>query len=434
MSLSVSVSSQKNNSSDVLSASEKSITIPIEVIFTRYLYIKKEVEISFLDCILNKKDDAALFWAFELYYSGFAEDLLYLIWRIYFEFFATLNPNLESYLLKKLKEFNDCIVFSTTNYPHPFSSKGYKLTPILNENDVDDEFNYYESKETILANIVHNLLNRKFNADVFMLREVCYNIEMEKPYPPLEECFEKKNYELISYYIVETGDTDANAHEDIMNKALNYFTSISASNPILKMKHFKSWKKTDEILKKYSFNTKLIMLSRIMYYYSLLDKNYKSSKNVYVTVDSSGLSRYETVYADTVKASYKVLPVVTAFAHDIDFLKLFKAEKERPEKLMDYYYYNWLYYASFSPVWEERIKMFEGQIDHKKKKVIFEDDEENEVFYDNYGYYPDEQTKEVKERNIPVIPKDASFTWTQFYKKYKNNGLYQPGDDELEAL
>ena len=35
------------------------------IIFTRYLYLKDEVEIALLASLLNKKDDA-LFWAFEL--------------------------------------------------------------------------------------------------------------------------------------------------------------------------------------------------------------------------------------------------------------------------------------------------------------------------------------------------------------------------------
>lgn len=421
----ISVSNQ--NQTNETTESSKSVT---NMVFTRYLYIKREVEISLLFAILNKKDDAALFWAFELYYSGFAQELLYLVWRIYFEFFATLNPNLEAYLLKKHKEFDNCIVVGSTNYPYPFSSKGYKLKP---KNDDNTDNNNYETKETIIASIIHNLLSRKFNTDVFILREICCNIEIEKPYPAIKECFASHNYELISYYIIETGDdnNDSKNNENIMNAALEYFAS---SDNAVKTKFFKGWKNTSDELLKYNINPKLIMLSRIMHYYSLLQKDLKMGKNLYITVDSDDLLLYETIYADVVKAAYRVLPVVTTFAHNVDYLKLFKVDELRPKNIMDCYYYNWLYYASFSPVWEERIQMFEGIIDHKNKKVIFEDDEENDVFYDNYGYYPDEQTKEIQQKNIPNIPEYSSFTWTKFYEKYKNNGLYHPGEDELDAL
>ena len=52
------------------------------IIFTRYLYLKDEVEIALLASLLNKKDDA-LFWAFELYFSGFESELIEILWKIY---------------------------------------------------------------------------------------------------------------------------------------------------------------------------------------------------------------------------------------------------------------------------------------------------------------------------------------------------------------
>ena len=74
-----------------------------DLVFTQYLYIKEEVRLALLVSILNKSNDA-IFWAYELYYSGFKYELLNLIWKIYYDFFATLNPAYESYLLKKHKE------------------------------------------------------------------------------------------------------------------------------------------------------------------------------------------------------------------------------------------------------------------------------------------------------------------------------------------
>jgi hypothetical protein len=37
---------------------------------TRYLYNKSEVEISFTKSLFDRKPDDALFWGYELYYSG----------------------------------------------------------------------------------------------------------------------------------------------------------------------------------------------------------------------------------------------------------------------------------------------------------------------------------------------------------------------------
>ena len=72
-----------------------------QIQFTRYLYEKDEVKLSLLLCILNKKEEA-IFWAYELYYSGFKTELVNLFWTMYYDFYYTSNPSFEKYLLKKL--------------------------------------------------------------------------------------------------------------------------------------------------------------------------------------------------------------------------------------------------------------------------------------------------------------------------------------------
>ena len=116
-----------------------------DLVFTQYLYIKEEVRIALLVSILNKSDDA-IFWAYELYYSGFKYELLNLIWKIYYDFFATLNPAYEAYLLKKHKEL------------------------LL---DAD------ETQGQIISSIIQDLLFRPFNADVFVLRNLCDKFEID---------------------------------------------------------------------------------------------------------------------------------------------------------------------------------------------------------------------------------------------------------------
>ena len=44
------------------------------MILTRYLYFKDDVLCSLFFSILNKEKDEALFWAYELYYSGYEEE------------------------------------------------------------------------------------------------------------------------------------------------------------------------------------------------------------------------------------------------------------------------------------------------------------------------------------------------------------------------
>lgn len=73
---------------------------------TRFLYPKDEVELSLMTALLTKEPcETCLFWACELIYSGF--DISQLLWSIYYDFYAQLNPGLFDKIataLKKLKE------------------------------------------------------------------------------------------------------------------------------------------------------------------------------------------------------------------------------------------------------------------------------------------------------------------------------------------
>ena len=64
------------------------------------------------------------------------------------------------------------------------------------------------------------------------------------------------------------------------------------------------------------------------------------------------------------------------------------------------YYKHWLYYASFSPIWEERILQFQGTVNHDTKRVDFINDEYMETFYEHFGFEPDEQSAETQEKII----------------------------------
>ena len=76
-------------------------------IFTRYLYIKSEVEHSLIHAILARDKDRALFWGYELYYSGHWTDTLALLSKIYDNY--KQYSNLGNFLNKKCREYADSI-------------------------------------------------------------------------------------------------------------------------------------------------------------------------------------------------------------------------------------------------------------------------------------------------------------------------------------
>ena len=86
-----------------------SVTTPASpLIFTRYLYIKSEVEHSLIHAILLRDKEQALFWGYELYYSGHWTDTLALLSKIYDNHYKQYS-NLGNFLNKKCREYADLI-------------------------------------------------------------------------------------------------------------------------------------------------------------------------------------------------------------------------------------------------------------------------------------------------------------------------------------
>ena len=72
-------------------------------------------------------------------------------------------------------------------------------------------------------------------------------------------------------------------------------------------------------------------------------------------------------------------------------------------KKIENYHNHWLYYASFSPIWKNRIEKYGGTICDEKKLVDFSDEDLEELFYSKFGYEPDEQPLEIQEKNMGKI-------------------------------
>jgi len=88
-----------------------------------------------------------------------------------------------------------------------------------------------------------------------------------------------------------------------------------------------------------------------------------------------------------IKPVYKTLKTVCIYNGVKKHLKAMNTFRER-----------WLFYACYSPIWKTRVLEYNGVIDSEKKTVIFSNDDDQENFYDHYGYEPDEQNLEIQRR------------------------------------
>jgi hypothetical protein len=368
-----------------------------QLIFTRYLYVKDEVIVALLVSILNKSDDA-IYWAYELYHSGFKQEFFNLIWKIYYDFFATLNPAFETYLLKTYKNW-------------------LKI-----------------NTDTIVSSFISNLLCRPFNTDVFMLRNICENFEVEINYNNgttdylhnLEYWILNNDYRSLSQWFLN--ENKQITCEIVYEQCLNIFE-----------KHYKLTKTTKSLLKEFSavsilnIKSEIILLSKIMTLFSYKN-NLKRGKSLYVSIDEQEIVQYETLLstAETQLKHYNILKYACICGiDDLKHLSLFKLKRHK-HNLRKEYYYNWLYHAAFSPLWIHRLTQFNGHQDFIKKQVIFNDEDLEQSFYDNYGYEPDEQSLTTQNKNIMEIQKEHNWHW--FYKSYKNNGLVSIYEEELDAF
>lgn len=367
-------------------------------VFTRYLYIKDEVELSLVTSLLNN-DKKSIFWAYELYYSGFEEELFSLFWKIYYDFYATLNPTFWEYLAKKHKEY---------------------LSSSL-DND------------KLVSMIVNNLLIRPYNLDIFLLRQQQPSITESND---LFSFLEIKDYASIARCILTENQTI-----NIANTVFQFL--CSKDNSLDRKKMEKKWANAITCS---HIHPGMHLLSIIMSFFSK-ESGVKMGKNLYIIIDPDDIIPYATILVNTTaNAKVKVNAnkiLQKACIHNIDtdsYLSLFQLSRYTIPGARTYkeaYYYEWLYYASFSPLWLSRIKKHKGYINSETKQILFKEsstdsDDNEQKFYSNYGYEPDEQSAETQQKNIQDITNIR--TWTTFYENKKKNGLYIPNLSEMVTI
>lgn len=388
-----------------------------ELQFTRYLYEKDEVKLSLIICILNKQEES-VFWAYELYYSGFKLELIDIFWSIYYDFYYTLNPSFEKYLQTKLK------------------------------NNLD----FDTSCENYISMIVNNFMIRPHTMDIFMLKkivDICdfdnsdiqkYNISgnFEIINNELKSVLEAKDFMMLASLIL----TDIKEEHIIatFKASLDYFVTdiglkIDSKKIVIEFEKYLNNKYHND-------NKRVILLSRIVHYFVVMN-NIKLGKNIYVHIEPEDVILYETICADlkekdkrTILPARKILPLAKIYSIDNDnYLSLFDLKREKQD-IKIAYYYNWIYHSSFSPLWRSRILKHCGRIDEKNKKIIFEEEEDSDdneqAFYDEFGYEPDEQKVDIQNKTIQEIKKER--TWLSFYNEHKNNGIIEIDDDILNDI
>lgn len=354
------------------------------LIFTRYLYVKDEVFYSLLMSLLDQNVEEALFWTYEIYYSGFKNKIFEFVIKIFYDFYSVLNPNMEKWIIKKMHEWYD---------------------------SYDD---------SIIGTIVNNIALRKSNMDFFILinyidtlrnQGFTENVITKMTLDCVKHGYGYKNFINIimckdnSEYIKKYNELP----KTIINKSQN---NISSLIEILNM--------IDCDCNTIFYITRSACCNKIL---NLLKID--NDKKIFLALTYNDIKGYKTLLSNEGRAR-KILPKAYKYSIRYDGESLFHFARCDIESLQKEYYYHWIYHASFTPIWSNRIHKYNGIISHEKKDVIFENEDEYELFYQWFNYEPDEQTKEIQECAICTFHGDIK--WSDICKKYNNNSIIESYD------
>ena len=366
----------------------RGINIDCEFTLTRYLYVTRYVKLSLIIALLEKDINKALFWTFELYFSGLDQELFGLLWVVYFGFYASLNPELFDYLLETYKNW-------------------------VKSEDFDE-------KSKIVCLMINNLIIRNYSIDVFILSKLSNSQNIDITGVDLAKELEDKNFPVITKYIMSKIKMDD--LQQTYKIILNYFKKKNKNNEIDKFR---------KMMEVSNVNPGIILLSLVFIYYNKKLK-IKMNKNVIVDSFDMDIDEYKTIQVDDDLPAYKILPLAYVYEifDDNNYIHLFDNRKNlmKREEIIDLYQYKWLYHASFSPIWFYRIQKYNGVISHSTKTVVFPDEESLQDFYLFYGYEPDELPRTIQNKSIGYFSNCEEMyegkTWKTFYEKYGKNGLY----------
>tara|TARA_B110000879_G_C11180319_1_gene517950 strand:- start:589 stop:1479 length:891 start_codon:yes stop_codon:yes gene_type:complete len=259
------------------------------IIFTRYLYNKVEVKQSLFVALLNRKLDESMFWAYELYFSGFTTDVFEYIINVYREIYSQLNPKLVLFIEKMLVEWS-----------------------------------HDKTRDWTIGSIITTLINREYDINNFI------NI----------------------YFSVKCYENNSNRHQ---------------------------------------------------------------TRKFLITLNNTDIDKYRTI---TGRAD-KILEKACKYMVHTEYNKLFDTDVPTRDTFKQIYYYHWLYYCLDTPIWRNRIFTYKGKLNHEKKTIEFDDEDKLQEFYDNWGYYPDEQHRYVEEKTLGKQIQEQPISIMEFCMRYE---------------
>jgi hypothetical protein len=389
------------------------------LLLTRYLYAVDEVIISLLFSLLNKKDLLkSLWWAYEIYYSEF--NIKPIIWQIYYDFYAQLNPFLEKYIQNKFDKLDSgdetALSFIIKNlFEREVTDSVYCLrlsfSKIKNPNSIykGKPPKWLEDYDKKYHNLLRSFKSRNWINTIFYLKKILNNndqdlssifenINIQTQYTNFENLylvicdFINKQEEYIELKFNEQKTIELwnkIKYEDYIHRLLALLSFVCTPIHKLNINRVYSTPKQEEI--------DFIINSN-----KQLELNHYGNPQIYNTIP--------------VKRVYKISKKISCFALNRDYFDY--------NDLVQQYLYNWEYHCSKTPLWIRRFKRFGVCFDDSNFKPIFPNDDYQEMFYDTYGYEMDEPHVREKVQYSFLLLKSISrenYNLSKYFEKVFEN-------------
>lgn len=391
-------------------------------ILTRYLYHLTDVKFSLISSLLKSEDiKEVLFWASEIYYSGYNNLLYNIIWKVYYDFYAITNPLLESQINKlksqKMNQTTNCIVNKMKNLKiQETQNIKLQITPL----DIFDE------NEKFLI----RLLNILFNIDT--IDYTVFELRFLNPLNPYEIIKKERKWlfklkielrkEKIELLKIEELLL-ISVYEENDNNIVYYLSRANRLDEIyIILKIFYIFVKgtilNDNDNRNYlniiNYENKHHIILSMICYFQLELKEINKNLNIEEYNETKYCSYFKNTNNNCKNLQHKVLknkreysinPNIGCFLNTI-------YKKNRIFDKNDILLNNWEYYCSFSPIWKERFIKYKCIF--KNKTPIFANNDLLEDFYKKYGYEPDEQNKETQLKSTKEIKENSVQNWLNY--------------------
>jgi hypothetical protein len=317
--------------------------------------------------------DEVVFWAGEIYYSGNQEELWTHIWKMYYDFYAVTYPKYEKKINKMAKDGDNI----------------GNIIYVLN-------LLYYSSSSNDVFSL--RMMVPKIPSHVYFGRTPKWlkKLGLTKMENSLIRSIHNNQKINIKFYLNYFKDDPHRCYKVIKN----YYNVV----------HGHTLK--DKLLDSIQYQNKIHIITALILHLSVDMESRIQTRTVFKKIDHAIAANQKKFNEELVKPMrktlvhkrlYKVSPLLGAFKlqrHSIDDISH-----------KDILRLHWDYFACNTPLWNKRVKNYNGKCDDITREVVFPSDDEYEMFHEAYNYEPDEQSKEVQDKSIGDIDVNIGKAW-----------------------